>query len=577
MSAARFIIPGVPKLELLLCLCEPDRAKQSPILREIASAENHRLATTSSSIISGLDTPLFPSHPHQIFLRYNRRAVPEMKVSFFSSRFSQIAALVLLLGLGLGIRLYDLTDLPLDFHPTRQLLSALKARGMYYQTLTDAPADQREFAIQQWKIRAAIEPEIVERIVAFTYQFTGEQLWVARVYSSLFWVIGAFFLFLLARQLTSIDGALVTTAFYLFAPYAVSASRSFQPDPLMVALIIIFWWAVYKWADQPTSYKWAIIAGLLGGFAIYVKFVAAFFVIAGGLGSIVRRESVLETVRRPQVYVMTALGILPGAAYVVYGVWIAGFLGQQFGGRFIPSLFLSPSYYLGWIGMLNTVVGLALILGLLGLFFFDNEKRRFLLGLWAGYALFGIYFNYHISSHDYYSLPLIPIVALSLAPLADIFFAKLTSLTATRSARIAAISILLLGLFASLWNIRSEMKRIDYRPEAQVWVEISQKIGDKNTAGLTQDYGSRLAYWGWKSITSWSTYGDLIYHDDLRGAQRDFEQQFESIASKKELFLVTDFNELARQPSLKQKLSGYPIFDEGDDYVIFDLASANTH
>ncbi|MBK9600225.1 MAG: hypothetical protein IPO36_00010 [Anaerolineales bacterium] len=73
--------------------------------------------------------------------------------------------------------------------------------------------------------------------------------------------------------------------------------------------------------------------------------------------------------------------------------------------------------------MLNIVIGgIALMLGLLGLFFLENEKRRFFLGLWAGYALFGIYFNYHISSHDYYSLPLIPIVALSLAPLAEWFF-----------------------------------------------------------------------------------------------------------------------------------------------------------
>jgi len=510
-----------------------------------------------------------------------------MKVPFFSSRFSQIAALVLLLGLGLAIRLYDLTDLPLDFHPTRQLLSALKARGMYYQSLTDAPADQRDFAIQQWKIRAAIEPEIVERIAAFTYQFTGEQLWVARVYSSLFWVIGAFFLFLLARQLTSIDGALVATAFYLFTPYAVSASRSFQPDPLMVMLIIIFLWAVYEWSLTPAplpkgegspkdgvrAWTFAIIAGLFGGFAIYVKFVAAFFVIGGGLGSALRRGSLLETLRRPQVYVITALGVLPGTAYVIYGVWIAGYLGQQFGGRFIPALFLSPSYYLGWVGMLNTVVGMALILGLLGLFFLDNEKRRFLLGLWAGYALFGIYFNYHISSHDYYSLPLIPIVALSLAPLADIFFAQLTKLTATRPTRIAAISILLLGLFASLWNIRSEMKSVDYRPEAQMWAEISQKIGDKNVAGLTQDYGARLAYWGWKNITSWPSYGDLVYHTDLRGAQNNFEQQFESIVSKKELFVVTDFEQLNRQPPLKKKLSGYSIFAEGDGYVIYDLTS----
>jgi hypothetical protein len=495
-----------------------------------------------------------------------------MKVSFFSSRFSQIAALVLLLGLGLAIRLYDLTDLPLDFHPTRQLLSALKARGMYYQTLTDIPADQRDFAIQQWRIRAAIEPEIVERMAAFTYQFTGEQLWVARAYSSLFWVIGAFFLFLLARQLTSIDGALVTTAFYLFAPYAVSASRSFQPDPLMVTLIIIFLWAIFNWSNQPTFYKWAIIAGLFGGFAIYVKFVAAFFIIGGGLGAALRRDSVLETLRRPQVYVMTVLGILPGAAYVVYGVWIAGYLGQQFGGRFIPALFLSPSYYLGWVGMLNHVVGgAALMIGLISLFFLENEKRRFLLGLWAGYAFFGLYFNYHISSHDYYSLPLIPIVALSLAPVAEMFFAQLTKLTAARLVRFAVIGILLLGLFASLWNLRADMKSVDYRPDVQMWAEISEKIGDKNVIGLTQDYGSRLAYWGWKDITSWPTYGDLVYHDDLRGAEHDFEQQFEAVALKKELFLITDFDELNRQPALKEKLSGYPILAADDGYVIYDL------
>ena len=147
----------------------------------------------------------------------------------------------------------------------------------------------------------------------------------------------------------------------------------------------------------------------------------------------------------------------------------------------------------------------------------------------------------------------------------------LTKLTTTRPMRIVAISIFMLGLFASLWNTRAEMKSVDYRPEAQMWAEISEKIGDKNTAGLTQDYGSRLAYWGWKNITSWPTHGDLIYHDDLRGAQRDVAKQFANIVLTKDLFLVTDFNDLALQPFLKEKLSTYPIFAEGDGYVIYNL------
>lgn len=513
-----------------------------------------------------------------LFLRYNKQPVSKMKAFFSSSRFSQLAALILLLSLGLGIRLYDLTDLPLDFHPTRQMLSALKARGMYYQTLPHAPAEERIFAIQQWKIRAAIEPEIIERITAWTYAFTGEQIWVARVYSSLFWVIGAIFLFLLTRRLTSAAGALAAVAFYLFAPYAVTASRSFQPDPLMVMLIIIFWWAVSEWSEDPASYRWAILAGLVGGAAIYVKFVAAFFVIGGGLAAVAQQDYALKTLRKPQVYLMALLGILPGAAYVVYGVWIANYLGQQFGGRFMPALLLSPSYYLGWVGMLNLVIGsAALTLSLAGLFFFEEKPRRFALGLWAGYAFFGLYFNYHIASHDYYSLPLIPIAAVSLAPLAEYFFVQLAALTPKRIPRLAASGILLLGLFASLWNIRAEMKRTDYRPEAQMWAEIGKKIGDRRTAGLTQDYGSRLAYWGWKSLTSWQTYGDQVYHTDLRGAQNNFEQQFKSIAAKKDLFVVTDFEQLKRQPLLQEKLAEYPLFAEGDGYIIFDLTSTDFH
>jgi hypothetical protein len=109
----------------------------------------------------------------------------------------------LLFVFGFLIRLYDLTDLPLDFHPTRQLISAIKARGMYMQGDTGLPEWQRQFAVRQWKGRAEIEPELVERLVSFTYRFTGELLWVGRIYSSLFWLIGGIFLYLLLRSLIS--------------------------------------------------------------------------------------------------------------------------------------------------------------------------------------------------------------------------------------------------------------------------------------------------------------------------------------------------------------------------------------
>jgi len=502
----------------------------------------------------------------------------EPQPSFFAaSRLSLAVTLLLLFGLGLGIRLYDLTDLPLDFHPTRQLLSALKARGMFYQTRSDAPEWQRRMAVQQWKSRAEVEPEFFESLVAFTYRFTGEQLWVARIYSSFFWLTGGIFLFLLIRELVSTDGAVIGTAYYLFAPYAVIASRSFQPDPLMIMLIVGFWWAIVRWAAPPAGsgqWKWALLAGLLGGLAIFIKFVAAFFVIGAALGAALWRFSPRELSRDRQAWVMVVLGILPAAGYLFYGIVLEGFLGRQFSGRFIPALLLNPLTYVQWATEAGAVAGTTpIMLGLLGPFFARERRvRLFLYGLWGAYLVYGLLFDYHISTHDYYHLALLPIVAVSLAPLGEWFATRLAEAASGPGLRRAALAVLLYGLLASVWSVRNEMKSVDYRGEAAKWAAIGEALGHRGgVVGLTQDYGSRLNYWGWQAVTAWPNTGDLSYHQ-LRGSQREFDQLFDSLAAKKHYFLLTDFDELKIQPALQEKLySGYSIYLQGDDYVIFDL------
>ena len=80
-------------------------------------------------------------------------------------RILKITAVVLLLALGLGLRLYDLTDQPLDFHPTRQLRGALIARSMYYQMLPDADPQARQIAVGIANTTGQYEPSIVEKLV----------------------------------------------------------------------------------------------------------------------------------------------------------------------------------------------------------------------------------------------------------------------------------------------------------------------------------------------------------------------------------------------------------------------------
>ena len=132
--------------------------------------------------------------------------------------------------------------------------------------------------------------------------------------------------------------------------------------------------------------------------------------------------------------------------------------------------------------------------------------------------------------------------------------------------------ILIFGLFSVTWDVRNQMKAVDYRPEAAMWAEIGDQIGDKaSVIALTQNYGSRLEYWGWRSSDAWPFVGDAGYAN-IRGGLLSFDDLFDRRATKMTYFLVTDFDELDRQPALKERLlSVYPVAFEGDGYLIFDM------
>ena len=504
-----------------------------------------------------------------------------------SSRMLKSITLVLMFGLALVIRLYDLTDLPLDIHPTRQLLSAIKARGLYYETQPDGiPTWRLEAAIELAQLKAEVEPVVFERLVAYTYRFTGEKVWIARIYSSLFWVTGGAFLFLLMRGLVSWEGALFSTAYYLFFPYAIIASRSFQPDPLMVMLILAFWWTFARWipitraersdsvdeAGRGKQWRAALLAGLLGGSAIFIKLSAAFFVIGAALGLALSHFTWRQLLGNVQVWSMALLGILPALAYLYYGIFFVGGLAGQFSGRFFPALLISPSNYLQWATKVNLAAGgLFVMLGLFS-FFLVKEKKMLslMIGVWSAYLLYGLFFNYHAATHDYYQLPFIPIVALSLGPLGAWVAAHWTETTRGYGRGVVYV-ILLYGLFSVVWSVRNQMKAIDYRPEAAMWAEIGEQLAYEPTAmALTQDYGSRLQYFGWTSAGIWPTVDDQL-HNQLRTGKGAFDGRFTSWVRNKSYFLVTDFAELKKQPELQKHLLIYPVYAEGEGYIIYQL------
>ncbi len=327
--------------------------------------------------------------------------------------------LVVLFVAALGIRLYDLTDLPNDFYMTRQYGSLLIARGMYYEHLTTVPDWQRTLAVEQWKARGLIEPPIMESIVALTYNLTGVQVWMGRLYASLFWLAGAIAIWLLAKEMSMKAGGIIALAYFLFVPFGVTVSRAFLPDPLMVAMIAWSLWALYRW-EKHRTWKLAILAGVLTGLTIFVKSVAVFPLLGAAAGLVISRASWKRIFADKQTWLVVGITIVPTVIYYIYGI-ITSNLGSQFGLRFFPSYWKDPSFYGRWIFMAAGFSGFAaMFAALIGILLYPTNRQRFIaIGLWIGYIAYGFTFPYHFITHDYYHLPILLVVAFGLIPVAD--------------------------------------------------------------------------------------------------------------------------------------------------------------
>ena len=498
----------------------------------------------------------------------------------FAQTWQKSLALAALTGFGLGLRLLNLTNPPLDFHAWRQLRSATIARAMYYEMAPGA-ADEgtRVKAVELARNFDVLEPRLLERLVAFTYASLGKELlWIARLWSIGFWVVGGLGIYALASRMTSPPAGLVSLGIFLLLPYGVIASRSFQPDPAMVAFMVLGILAVVLWMER-LEWRWAILAGLLSGMAILVKVFAVFPIGFASVATLLSRRNGWKAVLTPQAWILLILSAgIPALYYLMEVGDLAGGYIQGWVLAF-TRLIGQPMFYVRWGAQLDNVLGLPLLLAALGgVFLLPAGPRWTVLGMWAGYGAYGLTVPSLVITHDYYNLPVIPIAALSVAGLTQTVIAILDN--RHRAWRVVAAAILaLLGMVA----FRQSLVRLfaqDFRPEVIGWEKMGRELPrNAKIIGLTHDYSARLAYYGWTAVRAWPYSVDMQMHD-MGGGNSNLEdpvwrQTFLERAADQDYFLVTLFAELDAQPILKSILyENYP-FREGDGYILFDLRRKN--
>jgi 4-amino-4-deoxy-L-arabinose transferase-like glycosyltransferase len=500
-----------------------------------------------------------------------------MKTTLLSRTRRWLPFLILLLILGAALRLVNLHAPPLDFHSTRQLRNFLVARSIYYNLLPNADPQQRALAQSFYRAVGQYEPPITETIVATTYLFVGgESFAIPRLYGTIFWLLAGIALFDLCRRMTSPVAGLVSLAYFLVLPFAVQASRSFQPDPLMTSSFVIGIYFLYRWTaslpSDPASktretWKWAILAALFLGFATLVKVVIAFLVGAAAIAAALATLG-MKFWKSKQVWAMAALMIAPAFGYYVLGH--PGRSTEYFFSWTIDLLKLITSihFYAEWLGFIGGLFGLTILfLSLAGTLLAPPPFRWVLIGLWIGYLLYGLTLPFQMYTHSYYHIQLTPVIALGLAPVAEAVAARASGLR--RFWKAALVGIVIAAIGYQSWIARSNLVANDYSQQPAFWKHLGNVIpSNANVIGLTQDYGYDLMYWGWRKVNLWPYSTDLA---TIKNPDRNLASEFSSITAGDDYFLVTASNQLDKQPDLKKILAGYAIASQGDGYILYNL------
>ena len=505
-----------------------------------------------------------------------------------------------------AVRLYRINQPLLDFHPIRQYRTALLARVYCYQGVEFIPEWKKELLAAYQNRIPLLEPPVGEIVTAGLWRIAGgEYLWLPRITSCVYWLVGGIFLYLIACRLISPSAAFFSILFYLFWPYNLFIGRSIQPEAMLAMLYLCSIFLILRYYDRPTM-TGLILAAVAAGCAISIKPYVIFPIYAAFVSLGIFKHGFSGFIMNPRSMLFVIISLLPGGFYYGHSFLASEYLGRRGRMQFVPSLLLTGRFWKGWLTMIGSTTGiLAFIAAIIGAFLCRKRSARvFLAGLWAGYIVFGLVFNYAIHTHDYYQLSMIPIVSVGLGSVGVAFTNRLRRLSAGWCYGLAGVGILLLVLLGGMaLKIRPDQffrmeprlknnldivcnfigvnphtaKRInaDFASEAEAAGEIGEIVNHSTkTMLLAGSHARAMMYHGWFSSVPWPSKYDL--HDDkcMGGRQITAEERFNNKYKRwsPEYFIVTDLEDFDRQKDLKDLLTNkFTIVAQSDKYLIFDF------
>ena len=477
-----------------------------------------------------------------------------------------------LLALALGVSLVSITPEP----PCPTLTGAsLAARAIYFRLSPSDVPEWRRMVVDDYMAHATRPaPLVVESIAAVAFVATGrESVWTARVLSVIYWVTGGIFVIAAARRLTTPTGGLLAGLVFLFLPWALTQSRSFQPDAFAVLCLCGSLLAILRFDSDATTRR-LIVAALATGLAVFVRFMTGFFLVPVFVALGMRRHGVVRVLARRETLAYIATAIAPTALYYLYGLATDPLLTRRAQAVLVPSLYLQPGFWASWGAMIGTTVTWPVFLGALATVWWTprGAPRVALLAMWLGYVAYGLVFNFHIATHPYYQTLGVPMLALSLAPLGRPLD---RASPMVRGLALAALMAAL--LFAAVRG--SALSDPDHRGQ----IEEYRRIGGVTrhtlrAVMLTECWTMPLRYYGEVSGRYWPTQAEIDVYRPLGEhgiPDVDPARRLASLArdmGAADYFVITDLAEFDRQPALQRLLNErYRLLMKSARSAVYDL------
>jgi 4-amino-4-deoxy-L-arabinose transferase-like glycosyltransferase len=459
----------------------------------------------------------------------------------------------------------------------REYTSAIFARAFYFENNPNVETWRQEIATIAKDQQPVLEPPLLEYMVSLIYRLAGrEELHYSRYLTGAFWLIGGVFLFLIVRTLLSTGGALIATAYYLFIPMGVIISRSFQPDSLMFLLFLISLYLLIRYFDAPST-ALLLSAAIVTAATLLLRPLVIFAIFFAFLALSYQRKGDWKKLIDVPLVVFSAISLLPAVAYYGYGILGAGFMRWKITTSFMPYLLPKPHFWTGWLENVVSVAGLApLILAILGFLLLKQDRARYLVvSQVAAFLLFSIAFTYHIHTHPYYHIQLIPIVGLCMAAML-LRVVEVVRQAAPRHWWIAVTATVLLALFVSLQQVRASL--YTYRLEEP---GVAQAVGEAvhhspHTVYVAYYYGLPLVYYGEFGGAPWPVRIEDSFYRAPGAREQSVEERLAQLPFSPEYFAITDFDQYHRlHPDLQEYLAANcQVEAQTAQYLVYSTCNA---